>query len=163
MPGEASMLRLYLMRLLFLLNFELLGLDTWPAIINHKGAWDPMHGVALSFWAAWSALSGLGLRYPLKMVPLLLLQFFYKSVWLIAVARSLRSAGQSTSLTETFVIGVVLDLIIIPWPYVAHYVRERGDRWRKVPRIDFSGWVTALEVLHRMGLGPSWPCGCDCP
>jgi hypothetical protein len=73
MSGEASIFRLYLMRLLFLLNFVLLGLDVWPAIINHKGARDAMHGVALSFWAALSALSGLGLRYPVKMVPLLLL------------------------------------------------------------------------------------------
>jgi hypothetical protein len=96
-----------------------------------KGAWDPVHGVALSSWAALPALSGLGVRYPLKMAPLLLLQFFYKSVWLMAVALPLRSAGQSTDLTKTFVIGVVLDLIVIPWSYVlAHYVKERGDRWR---------------------------------
>jgi hypothetical protein len=76
MSGEASIFRLYLLRLFVLLNFVLLRLDVWPAIINHKGAWDPMRGVALSFWASLSALSGLGLRYPVKMVPLLLLQFF---------------------------------------------------------------------------------------
>jgi hypothetical protein len=131
MSEEISMFRLYLMRVLYLLNFVLLGLDVWPAIINHKGAWDAMHGVALSFWAALSALSGLGVRYPLKMLPLLLLQLFYKSVWLLAVALPLWSAGQSTDLTTPFVIGLVLDLIVIPWPYVlANYVKQRGDRWR---------------------------------
>ena len=131
MSEEASMFRLYLMRLLYLLNFVLLGLDVWPVIINQKGEWDPMHGVAFSFWAALSALSGLGLRYPLRMLPLLLLQLFYKSVWLIAVALPLSSAGRSTNLTKPFVIGVVLDLIVIPWPYVlANYVKKPGDRWR---------------------------------
>jgi len=72
MSEETSTFRLYLMRLLYLLNFVLLGLDVWPGIINHVGAWDPVKGVAFSFWAALSALSGLGLRYPLKMLPLLL-------------------------------------------------------------------------------------------
>ena len=60
MSEQASMFRLYLMRLLYLLNFVLLGLQVWPAIINHVGAWDPVKGVAFSFWAALSVLSGLG-------------------------------------------------------------------------------------------------------
>ena len=79
MSDEVSTLRLYLMRLVYLLNFVLLGLDVWPGLINHVGAWDPVKGVAFSFWAALSVLSGLGLRYPLRMLPLLLLQLVYKS------------------------------------------------------------------------------------
>jgi len=119
------------MRLLYLLNFVLLGLDVWPGIINHVGAWDPVRGVAFSFWAALSALSGLGLRYPIKMLPLLLLQLFYKWVWLIAVALPMWSAVRSTDLNKAMVIGVVLDLIVIPWPYVlANFVKKGGDRWR---------------------------------
>ena len=131
MSEGVSILRLYLMRTLYLLNFVLLGLDVWPGIINHVGAWDPVKGVAFSFWAALSVLSGLGLRYPLKMLPLLLLQFVYKSIWLVAVGLSLWSAGQSTELTQVMAIGVVMDLIVIPWPYVlAAYVKKPGDRWR---------------------------------
>ena len=119
------------MRLLYLLNFVLLGFDVWPAIISHKGTWDPLHGVAFSFWAALSALSGLGLRYPLRMLPLLLLQLFYKAVWLLAVALPMWSVVRSTDLTRAMLIGVVLDLVCIPWPYVlANYVKGRGDRWR---------------------------------
>ena len=49
MLSEVSTLRLCLMRLLYLLNFVLLGLDVWPAIIRHVGAWDPVRGVAFSF------------------------------------------------------------------------------------------------------------------
>jgi hypothetical protein len=115
---ETSMFRLYLMRLLYVLNFVMLGLSVWPEIINHAGAWDPVKGVAFSFWAALSVLSGLGLRYPLKMLPLLLLQLLYKSIWVIAVALPLWSAFRSIELTRIMAMGAVVDLIVIPWPYV---------------------------------------------
>lgn len=94
-----------------------------------------MKGVAFSFWAALSLLSGLGLRYPLKMVPLLLLQLVYKAVWLAAVALPMWSAVRSTDLTRAMVIGVVVDVLGIPWSYVlASYMKERGDRWREQAR-----------------------------
>ena len=132
MPKDVSTLRLYVMRFVYLLNFVLLGLDVWPALFRHQGAWDPVKGVAFSFWAALSLLSGLGLRYPLKMVPLLLLQLVYKAVWLAAVALPMWSAVRSTDLTRAMVIGVVVDVLAIPWSYVlASYMKERGDRWRE--------------------------------
>jgi hypothetical protein len=131
MPNEVSTLRLYVMRFVFLLNFVLLGSDVWPAIVRHQGAWDPVKGVAFAFWAALSALSGLGIRYPLKMTPLLLLQMFYKIVWLLAVGFPMWSTVRSTDLAHAMAIGVVVDLIGIPWSYVlATYVKERGDRWK---------------------------------
>ena len=134
MSEETSTFRLYLMRLLYLLNFVMLGLQVWPAIINHVGTWDPVKGVAFSFWAALSALSCLGLRYPLKMLPLLLLQLLYKSIWVIAVALPLWSTFRSIELTKIMGLGAVVDLIVIPWPYVlATYVKNGGDRWRPVP------------------------------
>ena len=135
MAKEISTVRLYVMRFVYLLNFVLLGLDVWPVVFRHQGAWDPVKGVAFSFWAALSVLSGLGIRYPLKMVPLLLLQLFYKAVWLLAVALPMWSAVRSTDLTHAMVIGVVVDLIAIPWPYVvASYVKERGDKWKAKAR-----------------------------
>src|SRR5437660_11257825 len=134
MPAETSMVRLYVMRLLYLLNFVLLGIDVWPALINHVGTWDPVKGVAFSFWGALSALSALGLRYPLKMLPLLLMQLVYKIIWLLAVALPMWPAVRSSDLTRAMLVGVVLDLIAIPWPYVlANYVKQPGDRWRSIP------------------------------
>src|SRR5438552_13652033 len=131
MSEQASMFRLYLMRLLYLLNFVLLGLQVWPALINHVGAWDPVKGVAFSFWAALSALSIVGLRYPLKMVPLLLLQMLYKSIWVLAVALPLWSTFRSMELTRIMGLGALVDIAIIPWPYVlANYVKRGGDRWK---------------------------------
>jgi hypothetical protein len=60
----------------------------------------------MSFWAALVTLSGLGLRYPLKMLPLLFMQLFYKSVWLIAVAFPLGAAARSLDLTNGMVMGL---------------------------------------------------------
>jgi len=130
MSQEISTFRLYLMRALYLLNFAL-GFWIWPGIIKHEGLSDPLQAVAVSFWAALFTLSGLGLRYPLKMLPLLFMQLFYKSVWLASVAFPLWLAGRSTDLTGAMILGVVLDLIVIPWPYVlTNFVKMRGDRWR---------------------------------
>lgn len=52
MSEEVSLFRLYLMRSLYLLNFVLLGMNVWPGLISHRKPWVPMHGIAVSFWAA---------------------------------------------------------------------------------------------------------------
>ena len=117
--------RLYLMRILFVLTFVFLGRDAWTEIFTHYGQWQPLDGVAYSFWAAYSTLMIFGLRQPLKMIPLLLLQFFYKIIWLIIVAiPSYRSSNFDPveELTIIFIVGVVLDILIIPWKYTfRHY------------------------------------------
>lgn len=112
--------RLYLMRVLFVLTFLFLGRDAWTELITHEGTWDALEGVAYSFWAAYSTLMILGLRRPLKMTPLLLLQCLYKLVWLIAVAYPLwrdNHFDDAKGLATIFIIGIVLDLLIIPWQY----------------------------------------------
>jgi hypothetical protein len=73
----------------------------------------------------------------LKVLPLLMMQLFYKSVWLLAVGLPLRSAGQldpvAAELFSVCAIGLVVDLIVIPWPYLlANYVKKPGDRWRSI-------------------------------
>ena len=135
MSEEVSKFRLYVLRTLYLLILVALGSDVWPTVIHPQKLLAPLPGVAFSFWAALSAMGALGIRYPLKMLPVLILQLFYKSIWLLAVALPLWSAGQFDSaaaeMTKVFVGGVVVDLLAIPWPYVlANYVKKPGDRWR---------------------------------
>lgn len=145
MSKEVSLFRIYLLRAFYLL-FVGLGWSVWPGLIKHEGLGDPLQAVAISFWAALSALAGLGIRYPLKMLPLLLLQFLYKSIWLLAVALPLRSVGQLTGLMRPMVMGVVFDLIVIPWPYVlATCIKERGDRWR--PYSSLAGSVDSKQSM----------------
>lgn len=130
MNGEVALWRLYLLRVMYLMNFVMLGASVWPAMVRHEGNWDPMQGVAFSFWAALSLLSGFGLRHPLKMLPVLLMQFTYKSIWCLAVALPTWPAVKGTELATAMFVGVVLDLIVIPWRFLYENLRARGERWR---------------------------------
>ncbi len=131
MAEEVSVLRLYVMRGMYLLNCVLVGSGVWAQFIYRQKPWDPIPGVAFSFWAALAGLSALGIRYPLAMLPLFFMQLFYKAFWLFAVYLPLRAAGRSTDLTQGMLIGIVLDIIVIPWTYVfAHYIKRPGNRWR---------------------------------
>ena len=118
-----SKFRFWLLRSFYLLNATLLGSTVWTELFTHKGSWEPLPAVAFSFWAAFSLLAVLGVIHPLKMLPLLLIQFFYKLIWLIIVAYPLWSANQLTGspaqeLAETNFGGIIADLLIIPWVYV---------------------------------------------
>lgn len=133
--NEVSTLRLYLMRAMYLLLAVGLGSMMWPRIIEH-GRWEQMEGVAYALLAALSGLAILGVRYPLRLLPLLLFELFWKVLWLLGVALPLWRANQLDAANmETVgecVPGVVLCLLVIPWPYVwRHYVRARGERWRR--------------------------------
>ncbi len=119
---ELSTIRLYSMRCVYLLTGVFLGSNVWPALITRTTPWDPLHGVAFSFWAAYSLLMLFGVRFPVRLLPLMLLQLFYKVIWLSAVAYPLWSAGHlnatASGLVKVFASAVVVDLIVIPWLYV---------------------------------------------
>ena len=79
-------------------------------------------GICGSVYVAFGLLSLLGLRSPLKYVPILLLQLCYKLIWSIGVALPLLITGQFPSyavsnaiIWVTFIIG---DLIAIPFAYL---------------------------------------------
>jgi hypothetical protein len=68
---------IYLLRLVFILMFFVLGKDTWTHILTHKGTWEPDDAMAWCVWTAFATLAGLGIFRPLKMLPILLLEIFY--------------------------------------------------------------------------------------
>ncbi|WP_350285118.1 hypothetical protein [uncultured Croceitalea sp.] len=114
--------RWYLMKTFYGFVFLVFGYQMWSSILTETELLDPLEAVAYSFWAAYAALMGLGIRYPLKMLPLLLLQLFYKTLWLVIAYLPLKAAG---SLDETALelygangMGALLDIVIIPWGYV---------------------------------------------
>lgn len=79
-------INIYLLRLLYVLMFFVLGKETWTHIFTHQGPWDPTGAVAWCVWTAFATLAGLGIIRPLKMLPMILLEIFYKVLWLILVA-----------------------------------------------------------------------------
>ncbi len=126
---KVSKFKLCAMKFVYLLTFVALGYDVWSEIINPSEIWGAYDGVVYSFWAAYTILMGLGIRYPLKMLPLLLLQLFYKSIWLLGIYLPLSLQGQLDTASEGFLmpfaIAIPLDLIAIPWKYVyKNYIQK---------------------------------------
>lgn len=75
-------------------------------------------------------------RRPRLDLPLLLFEFLWKAIWLVAIALPPWSAHQldpeTMETVKATLMGVVLCPIVIPWPYVwANYVKKPGDRWRR--------------------------------
>lgn len=129
-----SKFRIYLLKFYYVVIIVLLGFQVWEEIFTHKEMWQPLPAVAYSFWGAFSVLAILGLIHPLKMIPLLLVQFSYKLIWLIIVAYPLWSAHQLTGtssqgLFKANSMGVVIDLLVIPWPYVLkNFILNRKEK-----------------------------------
>ena len=93
-------LNIYLLRLLYILMFFVLGQLTWTHILIHQGPWDPFNAVAWCVWTAFATLAGLGILRPLKFLPIILLEIFYKVLWLILVAYPLWTQRHSRHLTR---------------------------------------------------------------
>jgi hypothetical protein len=115
-------IHIYLLRLLFILMFFVLGREVWTEILTHKGPWEPFVAVAYCLWASFATLAGLGIFRPLKMLPIVLLEIFYKSLWLIIVAYPLWKHGALWgSPAEAVAIPFLwlpLPIIATPWAYV---------------------------------------------
>ena len=129
---DVSTFRLYLMRATYLLIAMGLSVEIWPQILNHPMA---MHGATSSLLAGVSLLAVVGPRYPLKMLPLLMFELVWKSIWLIAIAYPLWSANRMDAdvwdSVTACLMGVVIMPIAIPWAYVwENYVMAPGNRWR---------------------------------
>jgi hypothetical protein len=132
--------RLIALRVVYLLNFVGLGALAWPAVLRPDEPLGLVEGAAFSFWAAFSLLTALGLRYPLRMLPLLFIQLAYKIVWFAAVAYPLWGTAQwsagSTRLAWNFAIPVIVDLLVIPWSYVRdQYIRQPAERSNEAVRL----------------------------
>ena len=135
MSEDVSTFRLYLLRATYLLLVVGLGFMIWPGIIHHAKTVSLMDGVVSSLLAAVSVLAVLGIRYPLKMLPVLLFELVWKTIWLIAFALPLWRANQldpnTMETVKDCLWGMVIFPIAIPWPYVlANYVKKPGDRWK---------------------------------
>jgi hypothetical protein len=91
-------------------------------------------GVAAALLGSMSLLAFLGLRYPVQLLPLLILETLWKLVWLAAVAvPNLASGDMSTQMSTVLssVSLVVVILAVTPWDFVwKRYVRAPGDAWR---------------------------------
>jgi hypothetical protein len=132
-------IQIYLMRLLYILMFFVLGRETWTEILTHKGPWDPYEAVTYCVWTAFATLAGLGILRPLKMLPIVFLEIFYKVLWLIIVAYPLWTKGAlwgspAEAITIPF-LWVVLPIVAVPWGYafVTYVYRPKAAARAAIP------------------------------
>jgi hypothetical protein len=81
-----------------------------------------------------SLLAFLGLRHPVRPLPLLLFESAWKLLWLALVALPKAVSSDLDAATNAVVVNcslVVVVLAVTPWAHVWRtYVRGTGDRWR---------------------------------
>lgn len=129
--GEVSLLRLYILRAMYLVLVVGLGAMIVPEILSHEPT---SRGVIPALLGAVWLLAFLGLRYPLEMLPLLMFELAWKAIWMGFYGLQQWASGRyPPTFAEDFfniAFGAVL-LLVIPWAYVwRHYVKRPGAPWR---------------------------------
>jgi hypothetical protein len=132
MTQEVSTPRLYGLRAIYLLIAVGLAIVHWPGIVSPPPGISLMGSVVRSVLGAVSLLAILGLRYPVQMIPLLLFELGWKTIWVLRFGPPRWLGGQMDAATsETLfacLMGVVLTPIALPWGYVYdRYLRLNGS------------------------------------
>jgi hypothetical protein len=134
--SEVSTFRLYLLRAMYAFMFVGLAIFKWPGIFNPPPGISNTGAVVGSVLGALSLLAVLGIRYPVKMLPLLFFELLWKVMWVLGwglplwFTQQLAPASQETLIS--CLVGVVLVPLVIPWGYVfKQYVQAPGNPWGK--------------------------------
>lgn len=131
-PTASSVLstpRMHAMRAGYLLMGVGLAVVKWPLLPGADNL--PLYeGVTLCLLTAMSLLALLGLRHPVKLLPLLLFESAWKLLWLGLVALPKAIDGTLDAATTEVMVNcalVVVILAVTPWPHVwRNYVRASG-------------------------------------
>ena len=129
-----SLPRLYALRFGYLVVGVGLAIRKWPLFL-HPDTWQLEEGVVTCLLVAMGLLALLGVKYPVRMLPVLLFESLWKLIWLGTVAAPLWLDGRldgRTAETAAMCLWVVIVLAVVPWRHVARrYLAEPGDRWRR--------------------------------
>lgn len=132
LAGEVPLWRLWLLRANYLV-WAVAGLFlALPPLIDPDPA---ARGMIDSMFGGLWVMGLLGVRYPLRMLPIFLFEFAWKTIWLLAFGLPQWLAGTgSARLGEDLISignGPILFGLIIPWGYVwRHYLKAPAERWR---------------------------------
>jgi len=127
--GEVPLWRLYLLRATYLLLVVGLGATVVPELVDHEPtARGVIPGMLSGLWL----LAFLGLKYPLQMLPLLMFEFAWKSVWMLKYGLPQYFSGEMPPTWagdfQAIAAGVILMPIVIPWGHVyRRYIKGPMD------------------------------------
>ena len=115
-------INIYGMRFIYILMATFLAMDVWTHIITYDQKWDPSDAMNWSVWAAFTLFAVIGIFHTVKMIPIMVLEIVYKTIWLILVALPLFQDGNlSDDTTDGMIfpfILVILPVTFVPWGYV---------------------------------------------
>jgi hypothetical protein len=107
-----------------------------------------------------SLLAFIGLRYPVRMLPVLLFESLWKLIWLSVVTLPVALAGEVDQTLSQIIFNCSFDVVILavfPWGYVwQRYVMAPGDRWH---RPSPQPAVTQAKLVEPQGARPAEPAG----
>jgi hypothetical protein len=133
---DVSIVRLYLLRAMYAFMAVGLALTRWPKLLERPADLSHMDFVVLSVLGAVSLLALLGIRYPIRMLPLLMFELLWKVIWVALwglprwTAGNLDAAGDE--MLVNCLVGIVLVPLVLPWGYVLDtYLKTPGDPWRR--------------------------------
>ncbi len=131
---ELTVRRMNVMRLGYALMGVGLAIVKWPIVVQDVRSLPVMEGVVACLLTGMSLLALLGLRYPVRMLPILLFEVAWKAIWVGTVgiphliANDLSTEARGVLINCTIVVVIVA---VIPWRYTwQRYARTPGDAWR---------------------------------
>ncbi len=131
---ELSTRRLNVMRFGYAFMVVGLAIVRWPRLLQDAPSLPVMEGVVTCLLTAMSLLALLGLRYPARMLPILLFEVTWKVMWIGVIAVPQLVAGDMSATTREVLFScsfVVVIIAVIPWGYAwRRFVRTPGDAWR---------------------------------
>lgn len=132
-PPGVSVLRINLLRACYALMAFGLAAYIWPDVLQHTDAFAVKFGIRVSLLAGLGATAALGIRYPLRMLPLLIFELAWKTIYLTAFALPLYLSHRLDAATVENVnacLMVVIFIPVIPWRHVVStYLVARSERW----------------------------------
>ncbi|WP_328324841.1 hypothetical protein OHA70_34315 [Kribbella sp. NBC_00382] len=133
-PEELSTRRLNVLRAGYAFMAIGLIIVKWPVVLQDARSLPVMEGVVACLLTAMSLLAILGLRYPVKLLPILVFEVLWKLIWLAAVALPHLIAGDVDTETGSVLFTcsfIVVIIAVIPWRFVwTQYVKGPGAAWR---------------------------------
>jgi hypothetical protein len=132
--ADLPLWRLNLMRIGYAVMGVGLAVVKWTVVVGYDRSMPLFEGVVAVLLTAMSLLAFLGLRYPVRLLPILLFESLWKLSWLAVVALPAAVAGDVDAAMSEVIVNcslVVVIAAVVPWRYVwRHYVVATGDPWR---------------------------------
>ena len=119
-PGLSS-LRLNLLRLAYAILGFGLAITLWPQLVEPVQDWPLKSGVVASMLGALSILALIGLWRPMVMLPVLIFEVFWKTIWLFRMALPLwlTDSMDEATMQTVFECALVIPIaLLIPWGHV---------------------------------------------